>query len=554
MMGGMGGMMGGMMGGGMMGGGRGGPPPTEWPKTENSEVEPEFEWLTNTEWKGKTSSYLLLRDGIVESSLKECEPEGQCLWAANGNRVAINTPTLKVVKFTLEGYDKADKKKLMDKDDAELRKIELQAEKAGKSGKKSRLAFSRVAIADDAGESFVTKDLFKLLGVTEDADSKEVKSKFRRLSVQNHPDKGGDVKVFNEMREAFEVLGDNEQRRYYIEGGMQLVKNVENSWKEVEGQKSQLDAQLNKVPKNHPQRRQFEMQIEQQKKQFEKGNMKREIEKKLRNDDLEVNVPISAEELYSGVQTKSFEFKRLVICRGCRADPDTPECKECGRCPPEKVQVPKYGMTPFGKQVVGMKEKEQESRERCREVPVVIDGLRVPKGAKEGSVLRHVSDAGHQTPGKLPGRLVLKVQRGSPQDKYRIAEADLHTVLRISVEQALFGFDVSWSHLGAEKVNIARDRLERPDEVLRLTKMGLQQGGTRGDLYVRLAVDWPQVEKGAKELTLRPAVAGGEARLEREDELEIQEGAAWRRWRARETPTVIKAKGAVKAATKGQEL
>ncbi|CAK0894925.1 unnamed protein product, partial [Prorocentrum cordatum] len=90
-------------------------------------------------------------------------------------------------------------------------------------------------------------------------------------------------------------------------------------------------------------------------------------------------------------------------------------------------------------------------------------------------------------------------------------------VLRISVEQALFGFDVSWSHLGAEKVNIARDRLERPDEVLRLTKMGLQQGGTRGDLYVRLAVDWPQVEKGAKELTLRPAVAGGEARLERED-------------------------------------
>jgi len=323
----------------------------------------------------------------------------------------------------------------------------------------------------------------------------------------------------------------------------------------VEGQKAQLDAQLNKVPKNHPQRRQFEMQIEQQKKQFEKGNMKQEIQKKFRNDDQEVSVPISAEELYNGVQAKSFEFKRLVICRGCRADPDTPECKECGRCPPEKVQVPKYGMTPFGKQVVGMKEKEQESREKCREVPVVIDGLRVPKGAKEGSVLRHVSDAGHQTPGKLPGRLVLKVQRGSPKDYYRIAEADLHTVLRISVEQALFGFDVSWTHLGDEKVTITRDRLERPDEVLRLMKMGLttgSSGGTRGDLYVRISVDYPQVEKGAKELTMRPVAAGGAATLEREDELEIQEGAAWRRWRARETPTVIKAKGAVQGAKKNQ--
>lgn len=28
-------------------------------------------WLVNTEWEGKTSKYLLLRDGFVESPLKE---------------------------------------------------------------------------------------------------------------------------------------------------------------------------------------------------------------------------------------------------------------------------------------------------------------------------------------------------------------------------------------------------------------------------------------------------------------------------------------------------
>merc|ERR1719277_1612099 len=126
--------------------------------------------------------------------------------------------------------------------------------------------------------------------------------------------------------------------------------------------------------------------------------MKHDIEKKMRSDDQEIQVPIPVKDLYNGVASMDFHYTRLKICRGCRANPDSEECKDCGRCPPEKVQVPKYGMTPFGKQVVGMKEKEQESRERCREVPVVIDGLRVPKGAKEGSVLRHVSDAGHQTP------------------------------------------------------------------------------------------------------------------------------------------------------------
>lgn len=541
-------MLQGLMGGGMGGGGQR-RQMTEWPKTENSEISAEFDWLVNTEWKGKTAKYLMLKDGIMESPLKECEPEGMCLWAANNGRILINTPTLKVMKFRVDGLDKADMKKLENKDTAELEKLTMTAEKAAKSGKKSQLFFSRVATADEA--TMVTKDLYAILDIAEDADQSAIKSKFRRLSIQNHPDKGGDVNLFNEIREANEVLGDTDLRRYYDTGGMQLVKNIEMAWKEVDGQKAQLDMQLNKVPKNHPQYAQFKAQIDQQKQQFEKHRMKHEIEKKLRNDDTDVMVPISAQELYNGVASKTYEYRRLIICRGCRADPDGPKCKECGRCPPEKVQIPKYAMTPFGKQVVGMKEKEQESREKCLEVTVKIGDLRVPKGAKEGSTLRYVSDVGHQTPGKLPGRIVLKVQRGSPTDVYAIAESDLHTVLHISLEQALFGFSISWVHLGDETVTVARDRAAHTDEVLRLRKKGLVgDGSVRGDLYVRLKVDLPQVAEGTKELSLRAAAAAGEAVLEREDPIELREGAAWRRWRHRETPTGVKVKG----SKKGDEL
>merc|ERR1712151_1274851 len=190
------------------------------------------------------------------------------------------------------------------------------------------------------------------------------------------------------------------------------------------------------------------------------------------------------------------------------------------------------------------REKEQESRERCREVGIMINDLRVPKGAKEGSTLRYVSDVGHQTPGKMPGRIVLKVQRGSPNDTYSIAEADLHTVLHISLEQALFGFSLSWQHLGDEKVTIARERVTNFDEVFRLKKKGLVgEGGARGDLYVRLAVDLPQVEAGKSELTLKPAAAQAEARLTREDRVELREGSAWREWGARAVAISAKAKG-----------
>lgn len=513
---------------------------TEWPKSENSEVAREYEFLINTEWKGKTAKYLLLRDGIIESPLKECEPEGMCLWAANNGRVYINTPTLKVLKFKILNFDKADAKKLENKDEAELKKLSFETEKAGKSGKKSLLDFSRIAVADEA-DNIIATDLYHVLGVEETADAATIKQSFRKLSIKHHPDKGGDPKLFNELREAYEVLSDQDKRKYYDLGGQQLVKNVETAWKEVDGQKAQMDAQLNQVPKNHPQYNQFKAQIEQQKKQFDKGTMKHEIEKKLRSDDIEVSVPISAIELYNGVASYSYDFKQLVICRGCRADPSVPECAECGRCPPEKLQVPKYGNTPFGKQVVGMSEKEQESRERCREKKVTIDKLRVPKGAKEGSTLKFVSDIGHQTPGKIPGRVVLKVQRGSDKDDYAIAESDLFTVLHISLEQALFGFSLSWNHLGDEKVEIARDRATSVDEVFRLKKKGLVgDGGARGDLYVRLAVDLPATD-GAKSLTLKaPSAAAGEAKLSREERIELREGSAWREWGARAVATGVK--------------
>merc|ERR1719313_1500061 len=122
---------------------------------------------------------MLLRDGFVESSLKECEHEGQCLWAANNGKVVINTPTLKVIKFTVDGLDKADRKKLEDKDETELKKLKLVTEKASKSGKKSELVFEKLATA--AGEeSIPTMDLYKLLEVTQDADDKEIKTKLRK--------------------------------------------------------------------------------------------------------------------------------------------------------------------------------------------------------------------------------------------------------------------------------------------------------------------------------------------------------------------------------------
>ena len=62
------------------------------------------------------------------------------------------------------------------------------------------------------------KDYYKILGVPKSADDKAIKTAYRRLARKHHPDvaKGKDSAArFQEIAEAYEVLGDAEKRKRY---------------------------------------------------------------------------------------------------------------------------------------------------------------------------------------------------------------------------------------------------------------------------------------------------------------------------------------------------
>jgi hypothetical protein len=56
------------------------------------------------------------------------------------------------------------------------------------------------------------KDLYKTLGLTEDASSQAVKQAYRKLIVKAHPDKGGSNKEMIALNEAYAVLSDPAKR------------------------------------------------------------------------------------------------------------------------------------------------------------------------------------------------------------------------------------------------------------------------------------------------------------------------------------------------------
>ncbi len=76
------------------------------------------------------------------------------------------------------------------------------------------------------------KNYYDILGVQKNASADEIKSAFRKLAKQYHPDKNPGNKTaeekFKEINEAYEVLSDNDKRKKY--------DNLSNGWGQYQNQ------------------------------------------------------------------------------------------------------------------------------------------------------------------------------------------------------------------------------------------------------------------------------------------------------------------------------
>lgn len=316
------------------------------------------------------------------------------------------------------------------------------------------------------------RDYYEVLGVDRDASDSEIKSAFRRIARQLHPDVNDHdpdaEEKFKEAAEAYEVLSDRERRSTYDRFGPEGLRS------------SGFD----------PRTASFGSFEDLFSTFFGSGFGSRGPAP---GADVAVRERVGFDEVLAGVE-REVEFEAVDACDACRgngAEPGTP-ITECGACggTGERRSV---ASTPFGQivratpcQACGGDGKTAESP--CRE----CSGLgrrhvrkawkvRIPPGIEDGQSIR-IAGAGHVgEPGAPAGDLYVTV--AVEDDRFSRDGRDLVALATIDATQAMLGGPVEVETIdGPVEVEVAPGT--QPGTELRLRGHGLPSlgdGAGRGD-------------------------------------------------------------------------
>jgi len=333
------------------------------------------------------------------------------------------------------------------------------------------------------------RDYYEILGVGRTASDQDIKSAYRRLAVQHHPDKNpGDAAAedrFKEAAEAYSVLSDSEQRRRYDRFGHAGVSSAASAgWgspgfggiEDILGDLFGFGDVFGGT---------------------RSGGARRTAAQ--RGADLRYDLEISLEEAAKGL-TAPLRIPRMETCDTCKgsgaAEGSKPEpCSACGGGGQVRYQQGFFSVARTCGECRGSgrivktpcdscKGAGRVERERAMEV-------RIPAGVETGSRMRIAGEGEAGTQGGPSGDLYVVIHV-SEHDHFERQGSNLYSAVPITFGQAALGAEIAIQSL-EDHQQLKIPAGTQTGTVFRLKGKGMPVLGGRGkgDLFISVTVITP---------------------------------------------------------------
>ena len=332
------------------------------------------------------------------------------------------------------------------------------------------------------------RDYYDVLGVPRDASEADIKSAFRRLAREYHPDvnKAADAEErFKEINEAYAVLADPQKRSAFDRFGHAGVDGMG-------GAPDFTNVDLGDI---------FEELFGFG---FGRRSARQQRNAPRRGGDLQYNLSLEFEEAVFGVE-KEIEFSRDEECSRCEgsgAEPGTsrstcPTCNGHGEVRQSRqtlfgnmVQVTTCPNCRGSGEIIGS--PCQTCNGRGLERKSVDKVVEIPAGVDSGTQIRLSGEGQPGINGGPKGDLFIAINV-RPHKYFRRRNDDIMLDLDINIAQATLGADVSVPTVDGDATLKIPSGIQ-PGKVLRMRDKGVPhlRGSGRGDQLVLINVEVPK--------------------------------------------------------------
>ena len=332
------------------------------------------------------------------------------------------------------------------------------------------------------------RDYYEVLGVSRTCGEAELKSAFRKLAMQHHPDRNpGDGECehrFKEINEAYDVLKDGDKRAAYdrfghaafehggMGGGHGFGADFAHSFADIFDDLFGMG-----------------------------GGRRGRTQGRERGSDLRYNMEISLEEAYAG-KTAQIRIPTSVICESCsgtgaKAGSKPKSCATCGGAGKVRHAQGFFTLERTCPACHGQGQVIENPCPSCAGAGRITRertlSVNIPAGVEDGTRIRLAGEGEAGLRGGPAGDLYIFLSL-APHEFFQRDGADLHCRVPISMVTAALGGEFEVPSIDGSQVRVKVPGGTQVGRRFRLSGRGMPvlRSKQSGDMYVQVAVETPQ--------------------------------------------------------------